>query len=110
MQNLVLPEIKLTGEKHIEHWLADNGYSDVSKETLQLHEFGLIATGKLENILIQVRTCLFPNRPFKLSEYEVDILTRRANKLKAAAYAAYVVLGDNGKLSGEINWERLSKK
>lgn len=106
MSDSVLPEIMLFGEKHIEQWLADNGYSNVSKEALQLNELALKATGKTENIMIQVRTFLYPNRPFKLSEYEVDLLTRRAGKLKFAAYAAYVVLDKNGNLAGEICWER----
>ena len=108
MNNSGLPEIKLFGEKLVEDWLADNGYLHVSKEPLQLNEFGLKATGKIEDILVQVKTFLFPNRPLKLSEYEVDLLTRRANKLRSAAYAAYVVLDINGIVVGEIKWERLS--
>ena len=107
MSNFGLPEIKLSGEKQVEHWLADNDYSNVSKEILQLNELALKATGKIENILVQVRTFLYPCRPFKLSEYEIDLLVRRANKLKLAAYAAYVVLDNSGNLVGEIHWERL---
>lgn len=109
MSNSGLPaNIILSAEKHVEQWLADNGYSNVSKENLQINGLALKATGKIENILIEVRIFLYPGRPFKLSEYEVDLLTRRANKLRLAAYAAYVVLDINGTVVGEIKWERLS--
>ena len=108
MVNRTLTEIQLTGEKQVELWLSSNGYSHISKETLQPGESGLKATGSIENILIQVRTFLHPHRPFKLSDFEVDRLTRRASKLKLIAYAAYVVLDDNNEIVGEINWERVS--
>jgi hypothetical protein len=108
MMNSGLPEIKIEGEKKVEQWLTENGYSNVLKETLQANEYGLKAVGRTENILVQVRTFLHPHRPFKLSDYETDLLTRRAAKLKLVAYAAYVVLDNSGNLVGEINWERLS--
>jgi hypothetical protein len=108
MMNSGLPEIKLEGEKKVEQWLTENGYSNVLKETLQANESGLKATGRTDNILVQVSTFLHPHRPFKLSDYEIDLLTRRATKLNLVAYAAYVVLDSSGDLVGEINWERLS--
>lgn len=108
MTNLGLPEIKLTGEKHVAQWLAENGYSNILKETIQTDEHGIKATGSIENILVIVRAFLHPHRPFKLSDYEVDQLTRRATKQKLIAYAAYVVLDNRGNLMEEINWERLS--
>lgn len=108
MDNIVLPEIMLLAEKHLKQWLADNGYADVSSETLHVNEVVVKATGKIENILVQVKSFLHPGRPYKLSEYEVDRLIRRANKLKVTPYAAYLVFDDNGNLMGEIKWERLS--
>ena len=109
MVNSGLPEIKLAGENKVEHWLKDNGYTDVSKETLQSTEHAIKAKGSVENILVQVRTFLHPHRPFKLSDYEIDILTRRAAKLDFVAYAAYVILNDKGDIVEEIIWERLGK-
>jgi len=108
MVNFGSSEIKLEGEKLVEQWLTDNGYTVVFKETLQSNEYGISATGKTEDILVQVRSFLHPHRPFKLSDFEVDLLTRRASKLKLVAYAAYVVLDANGNLVGDINWVRLS--
>ena len=108
MINRGLTEIQLTGEKQVELWLLSNGYNNVLREALQVDESGLKATGSIENILVQVRTFLHPHRPFKLSDYEIDKLTRRASKLKLTAYAAYVVLDDKNNLVEEIIWERLS--
>ena len=108
MVNRDLAEIQLTGEKQVKLWLISNGYTDVLKEPLGADEYGLKATGSIENILVQFRTFLHPQRPFKLSDYEIDKLIRRASKLKLIAYAAYVVLDDKNELVGEINWERLS--
>ena len=103
-----LPEIKLAGEKHVVTWLTENGYTDVLIETLKSDEYALNASGKIENILVQVRTFLHPHRPFKLSNYEVDLISRRAAKLKLVAYAAYVILNTDGNLNEDIIWERLS--
>lgn len=103
-----LPLYKETGEKLVEKWLTENGYTDIQKEPLLLNEQGLKACGTVENILVQIRSFLHPNRPFKISDYEVDILTRRAAKLNLVAYIAYVLLDNSGNLTEEINWQRLS--
>ncbi len=103
-----LAEIHLEGEKQVELWLVNNGYNNVLKELLQPGETGLKATGSVEDILIQVRTFQHPHRPFKLSDFEVDKLIRRASKMKLVAYVAYIVLDKKNQLVGEINWERLS--
>ncbi len=108
MENTYLPEINLIGEKHVEHWLIENGYYNMAKEPLQQNEQGIIATGKVENILIQVRTFLHPHKPFKLSDYEIDLLTRRALKLRLIAYAAYVTIDEDNNLATDIYWERLN--
>ncbi len=100
---------KVAAEKHIKSWLIENGYSDITKELLAAKENALKANGKTENILVQIRAYSHPHRPFKLSEFEADVLSRRAKKLKAIAYAVYVILDDDGELSEELIWDRLSK-
>lgn len=102
-----LPEIKLAGEKHVAQWLTDNGYTNIEKEDILIHEPVFLATGNIENILVRVSTFVFPNRPFKLSEFESDVLTRRAAKQQLTAYAAYVVIDNNLELSADITWDRL---
>lgn len=108
MVNGNLAEIHLEGGKQVELWLVNNGYNNVLKELLQPGETGLKATGGVENILIQVRTFQQPHRPYKLSDFEVDRLIRRAAKMMLIAYVAYVVLDEKNQLAGEIKWERLS--
>ncbi len=108
MGHLVETLNKVAAEKHMKAWLAENGYSNTSKEILQANEYAYIATGKIENVLIRIRAFSYPNKLFKLSEYEIDVLIRRAKKLNLVAYAAYFILTDDGELSEEITWERLN--
>ncbi len=107
MHNNDQPGIKLAGEKHVEQWLTNNGYINIEKEDLLTHEPVLSATGSIENILVRVSTFVYPNRPFKLSDFEADVLTRRAGKQQLAAYAAYVVIDANNELFEDIKWDRL---
>jgi hypothetical protein len=82
--------------------------ANIQKEHLLLNEHALKARGTRENILVQVRTFQLPGRVFKISDYESDILTRRAIKLELVAYVAYVILNSDLTLAEEIQWERLS--
>lgn len=100
-------EIQLAGEKQVEIWLADNGYGKIEINLSSSKERLMKAEGIKEKILIRVSTFTQPHRPFKLSDFEIDKLTRRAAKLKLVAYAAYVVLNEKHELSKEIVWERL---
>jgi hypothetical protein len=105
--NPELPKIKEAGLQLVEKWMIENGYSHIQKEPLLLHDNGLKARGTRENILVQVRTFQQPGNIFKISDYETDILTRRALKLELVAYVAYVILSEQGEPAGEIQWERI---
>ncbi len=109
MNNPDIPEISRIGEKHVENWLIENGYSHFKIDRLRTNVRALQATGNMQSVLVLVRTVLHPHRPLKFSDYEIDFLTRRAAKKQLVAYAAYVVLNDNQDLAGEISWERLGK-
>lgn len=108
MENYYLPEINPVGRKHVETWLSENGYFDIKKELLQSNDYGFTAKGKIEGVIVQIRTFLLPQRPFKLSDFEVATLTAKASKLKLVAYAAYVTVDAENNLAGDIMWERLS--
>ncbi len=108
MGNLTSQDLEQTGETHVESWLTENGYSNITKESLFPSEREIRATGSLGNIIIQVRTFQHPNRPFKLSEYETHKMMLRASRENNTAYAAYVVVDENKNLVGEIIWERLN--
>lgn len=107
MGNLTSSEIELTGESLVESWLAQNGYSNITKEILFPKETEIRASSTLQNIIVQVRTFVHPTRPFKLSEYETHKITLRASRHKNIAYAAYVVIDESRNLVGDIIWERL---
>jgi len=108
MENYYLPEINSIGQNYVEKWLEDNSYFDISRELLQSKDYGFSAKSKSESLLVQVRTFLHPQRPFKLSDFEINALTGKAVKLGLVAYAAYVTLDAENNLAGEILWERLS--
>ena len=108
MLNTEIEEINNAGEKFVENWLSGNDYTNLAKENLQINESVITGKGRIETVMIQVKTFVHPQRPFKLSEYDIDKITRRAAKLKCIAYVAYVIIDDNKNLVGEINWERLS--
>lgn len=109
MKNPDLPELNRIGEKHVVDWLAENGYWDIKIDKLRTNLNALQASGKMQSVLVLVRTVLHPHRPLKYSSHELDILTRRAVEKQLVAYAAYVSIDNNNDLAGEISWERLSK-
>lgn len=108
MENYYLPEINPVGRKHVEVWLSENGYFDIRKEQLQSNDYGFTAKGKIEGVIVQIRTFRHPQRPYKLSDFEVAALTAKAHKLRLVAYAAYVTVDAENNLAGDILWERLS--
>ena len=108
MENYYLPEINVIGRKHIEEWLIENGYFDIKKELLQSNDYGFTAKGKIEDILVQIRTFVYPQRPFKISDFEINALSAKAVKMGLVAYSAYVIVDEEDKLAADIMWERLS--
>ncbi len=108
MENYYLPEINVIGFNHVEKWLIENGYFNINKALLQSNDYGFTAKGKIEGILVQIRTFLHPQRPFKLSDFEINALAAKAVKLGLVAYAAYVIVDEEDNLASDILWERLS--
>lgn len=108
MRNASPASIDQVGENIIESWLLNNEYTDIIKESISQRNSILKAHSRLQNILLQVKTFRLPQRPYKLSEYEIDKLVRRALNADLVAYVAYVVVDDNDQLAEEIAWERLT--
>ena len=75
---------------------------------LQFNEYGFTAKGTIEGILVQIRTFLHPQRPFKLSDFEINALCAKAANQGLVAYAAYVIVDGKNNLAEDIHWERLS--
>ena len=108
MDDYYLPEINAIGLIHVEKWLVENGYFDVTKKLLQSNDYGFIAKSNVEGIIVQIRTFLHPRKPFKLSEFEIKALAIKAEKLSLVAYAAYVIIDEKDELASDILWERLT--
>ncbi len=108
MENLDPKEITRIGFIYVEKWLSENGYYNVLQESLGPDDAVLRATGKQENILVQIKAFLYPAQLLRLNEKEIDLLVSKANFLNIIAYAAYVCIDSNGKLLEEINWQRLN--
>ncbi len=108
MRNLEVAEIGQTAEKEVENWLITNGFINVLKINGQSGRTAIEANGTVENILVHIKTALDPNRPGKISEDEKNKLKLSSAKLGRKAYVAYVVIGEDNKVVGEISWERLS--
>lgn len=109
MENNCLPNLIPIGLKYVEEWLHQNGYSGISKQLLQPDDYGFIAIGQRESLLVQVRTFLHPRQPLLLSDAECDALVESAASLGLIAYAAYLIVDNENNLVGEIFWDRLSK-
>lgn len=107
MSNTILAQNAIAGEKLVLNWLTENTFTDMVKEDFGVDEKVIIATGTLENILIRVKTVVYPQIPFKLSEYEINQITKMASGLNKKAYVAYVIIDADKNLIGEIKWKRL---
>lgn len=108
MENLDPKEITRIGLIYVEKWLSENGYYNVLQESLGPDDVVLRATGQQDNILMQIKTFLYPAQLVRLNEKEIDLLVSKANFLNIIAYAAYVSIDSNGKLFEKINWQRLN--
>lgn len=107
MTRFDLPEINLIGDKIVEDWLTENGYAGITRENLYMDKLCYLASSKSQQVIILVKTYLHPNRPAKSSEFEMDLLKRRAEVFNRVPYVAQVIVDINGEQVEEINWERL---
>jgi hypothetical protein len=108
MADLELTEITKAGVQHLENWLHENGYSEVTKGFLQATSADILANGKTENILVQLKTTLFPAEQALPNGTDKFALKELALRLDRVPYIAYLVIADDKSLIGEINWERLT--
>jgi hypothetical protein len=96
------------GIKHLENWLIENTYSDIVIEKFEADEADIHANGSTENILVKVKTVLYPDEKALLSSTDKFALKELANRLEKIAYVAYLVIDKDKNLIGEIVWERLN--
>ncbi len=99
-------EIGLAGERIVNVWLVDNGYS-TNLDTRQPGSTDIQASGQKTNLLVQVKSAITPNVPADLSSDEVRNIKSRASRLGFQAWAAKVVLDSQLRLIGKISWTQL---
>ena len=107
MVDLELTEITKAGVHHLENWLKDNDYSDITTRIWQAGAADVTATGKAENILVQVKTVIHPNENEPLNGTDKFALKELALRLEKVPYIAFLVIAADKSLIGEIDWERL---
>ena len=106
--NNTTPETMLAGEKYLENWLSENGYSNIVKNTEPGRPPVIEANGSLENIFITIKIVLSPNKPLKLKNEEIMGIKTIENAISRKPYIAYIVIDEANQLVGEIMWERIS--
>ena len=108
MADLELTEITKAGVQHLENWLQENGYSGVTTGVWQAASADIMADGKAENILVQVKAALYLNEQAPLNGTDKFALKDLASRLERVPYIAYLVIAEDKSLIGEIIWERLT--
>jgi hypothetical protein len=108
MVKLDVAEISMTGDKLVEDWLINNGFSNVLNKTGQTGANGIEANGTIENILVLVNTSMEHAGPGKITDDDKVQLKLNAAVLTRKAYIAYVVIDPDKNIVGEIVWQRLS--
>ncbi|WP_462221989.1 hypothetical protein [Ferruginibacter sp.] len=101
-------EILDEGLKHLESWLLENGYSDIVIDKFGTDVADIHAKGLTENIIVEVKTALYPDEKTASSRTYKFALKELATKLEKIAYVAYLVIDKDKNLIGEIIWERLN--
>lgn len=96
------------GLKHLENWLIENAYSNIVIEKFEAGEADIHARGSTENIIVKLKTVLYPDEKATLSRTDKFALKELATKLEKIAYVANLVIDKDKNLIGEIVWERLN--
>ena len=102
-----LTEIASLGAKYMENWLNENGYTDIEIDNWQAGSVDIQAKGKLENILVQVKTVQLPGEKVPLSGTDKFALKDLASRLERIPYAAFITIDEGKNQVGETAWERV---
>ena len=96
------------GLKHLEKWLIENAYSEIVIEKYEAGEADIHVRGSTENIIVKVKTMLYPDEKTVLNGTDKFALKELAARLEKIPYVAYLVIDKDNNLVGEIVWERLN--
>ena len=101
-------ELSVIGFPFIEDWLNNNGFSNISVTKIDNYTVEIQANGKLENILISVKTGMYPDPCPLFTNAEKFSLKEFAATLNKVPYLAYLSIDKEHKIAANIVWERLS--
>lgn len=93
------------GERHVEHWLTENGYR--CYHNTRQGAADLEARSQEFNMLVHVNSSLEPREPPTLTTYDHDSVCARAMMLGFDPWLAQVQVDRYGDLSSEIVWTPL---
>ena len=96
------------GLKHLENWLIENAYFNIVIEKFEAGEADIHARSSTENIIVKLKTVLYPDEKATLSRTDKFALKELATRLEKIAYVANLVIDKDKNLIGEIVWERLN--
>jgi hypothetical protein len=99
-------DVEEIGERLVAQWLIDKRYS-VKVDTNVPGSADIQATCNKVNLLVHVKTAVFPNVPACSSVEEKGNIKSRATRLSYEAWEAKVQLDANFELVGNIIWRKL---
>lgn len=100
-------EIGNYGERHATTWLQSKGYR-CHRNTQLPGSTDIEAIGATKNLLVQVKTGLYPNFAPILSSDEQRNIKSRATRIGYEAWLAQMQIDVRGLLVGNITWTRLN--
>jgi len=99
-------DVEAIGEQLVAQWLVGRKYA-VKVDTHVPESTDIQATCNKVNLLVHVKTAVFPNVPECLSAEEKGTIKSRAHRLSYEAWEAKVQLDANFELVGNIVWRKL---
>ena len=108
MTDITLQDISKEGEKYVIDYLKGNSFKNITMDMWQHSINDIKADSWAENILVQVKTSMFPNEPPDISRDDRIKIISRAITIKRNPYVAYVKIERDNKLLKSIRWEKLS--
>jgi hypothetical protein len=108
MGHLALTEVLQAGIIHLENWLNHNGYKNIEVNVWQTGSADIKADGQTENVFVQLKTAVLPNKPILPNGTDKFALKDLAERHNRIPYIAYLTMDEEKNIVGEIIWERLN--
>jgi Holliday junction resolvase len=100
-------EIGNVGERHVEEYLRNRGYT-CNRNTQLPGSTDIEASHSSAKLLIQAKTAVHPEMPADLRPDELRNIKSRAAALGREAWLAQVTINPAGQLVKDIQWRKLT--